>query len=351
MSHRAVRLDVEEFIAARADGLLRTAYLLTGDRDRAEDLLDAALARAWESWERSELAPEPAVRTALVRLHVTRWSGRRGTDRGLAARQPARPAWAGLARLTRRQRAVLVLCRYDGVPEADAADMLARPVGSLRRLLARAERRLAVADPGALLRDLAREVRGPATAARMSHVEHRVAVHRTRRRAEAGLALLLAAVAVVVVVAALPDLGRGESTVPTTPDLITVPTLLVGRPLPATLSFQGRAYVYHRSQESVPGQPFLRVAVAPDAKPQLLVWVSPPDLAGTIVVSVDGEVVARRPAGSFEHDVLLMPRRGHLVVVLASQPDVSARLGLAIYRLGSHAASVTDHAVRTRSAG
>ena len=37
----------EEFVVARSPRLVRTAYLLTGDRDLAQDLVQTALARTW----------------------------------------------------------------------------------------------------------------------------------------------------------------------------------------------------------------------------------------------------------------------------------------------------------------
>ena len=39
--------EFNAFVAARSRHLLHTAYLLTGDRHRAEDLLQTALTRAY----------------------------------------------------------------------------------------------------------------------------------------------------------------------------------------------------------------------------------------------------------------------------------------------------------------
>ena len=41
------RTDFEEFVAARSTALWRSAYLLTGDAHKAEDLLQTALVKAW----------------------------------------------------------------------------------------------------------------------------------------------------------------------------------------------------------------------------------------------------------------------------------------------------------------
>ena len=42
-----------EFIAARGASLSRTAYLLTGDHHRAEELLQSALVRTAPHWRRA----------------------------------------------------------------------------------------------------------------------------------------------------------------------------------------------------------------------------------------------------------------------------------------------------------
>ena len=83
------------------------------------------------------------------------------------------------------------------------------------------------------------------------------------------------------------------------------PPALVGYQLPPVLRRGNLDYVYFRSQESTPGEAALRVAVAPEPWPQVLAWVTPAALDGSVQVSVDGEVAARRPAGSFDEGVLL----------------------------------------------
>ena len=54
----------EEFVAFRSTRLLRAAYQLTHDWALAEDLTQAALAKAWRAWSRlsGEADPEPYVR-------------------------------------------------------------------------------------------------------------------------------------------------------------------------------------------------------------------------------------------------------------------------------------------------
>ncbi|HYN96971.1 MAG TPA: sigma factor, partial [Pilimelia sp.] len=56
-----------EFVTARSAALLRSAWLLTGDAGRAEDLLQTVLAKAWRRWPDITRggSPEAYVRRAL----------------------------------------------------------------------------------------------------------------------------------------------------------------------------------------------------------------------------------------------------------------------------------------------
>src|SRR6476646_1943570 len=44
--------DFTAYLAARQPALLRTAYLLTGDRHQAEDVLQTSLAKLYLAWDR-----------------------------------------------------------------------------------------------------------------------------------------------------------------------------------------------------------------------------------------------------------------------------------------------------------
>jgi DNA-directed RNA polymerase specialized sigma24 family protein len=60
--------DEEEFrafVAGRSQALLSTAFLLTHDWGRAEDLLQSALVRAWLAWRRIAGSPEMYVRRVI----------------------------------------------------------------------------------------------------------------------------------------------------------------------------------------------------------------------------------------------------------------------------------------------
>ena len=67
----------EAFVHAQAPHLLRTAFLLTGDRGHAEDLLQQALERTARRWSRLAGAPEAYARVVIVNLARDRWRRRK----------------------------------------------------------------------------------------------------------------------------------------------------------------------------------------------------------------------------------------------------------------------------------
>jgi len=150
----------DEFLTARGPTLLRTAYLICGDRHQAEDLFQNAMARLLVHWPRIGADnPEAYARRILVNSTIN-WRQR------LLARErsvPAVPdsavadftaehaerdeAWRALARLPRRQRAVLVLRFYEDLTEAQAAELLGCSVGTIKSQCAKALGRLRT-EPG-----------------------------------------------------------------------------------------------------------------------------------------------------------------------------------------------------------
>ncbi|XVS61825.1 sigma factor [Actinosynnema sp. CA-299493] len=63
----------EEFARRTSPWLSRTAYLLTGDAVRAEDLLRTVLARVLRAWWRVRRAPEPYAHRILIRAYAAWW--------------------------------------------------------------------------------------------------------------------------------------------------------------------------------------------------------------------------------------------------------------------------------------
>lgn len=332
MSRRALQSDIGEFIAARSDRLLRTAYLLTGDRERAEDNLQQALSRVWSGWSRDELGPDLAARRELVR-HMDPWWRRRSSpddDELLAA----------LQRLSRRQRAALVLSEVDGLSDAELAEVLECPETIARRLTARAHE--AVGDPGLVKAlqtvTIADEPTVPAPTAvttvaqRLGHVERRVGLRRRRRRIETIASLTAASVAAIVVAVALSPSDDNDRT-PPPPDRhqVAPPPVVVGHQLPPILHITDVNYVYAQSVVSDAGDSRLRVFVAPRRLSQAVTWVTPWTLKGVVEVRVDGDLVTRAHPGPLGEGVLLTSRQPHVVVLTATKPLPGARLGVAVY--------------------
>jgi RNA polymerase sigma-70 factor (sigma-E family) len=158
-----------DFVAARYPSLVRTAYLLTGDRGHAEDLVQAALLRTFHAWRRVD-APDHAeayVRTAMIRLATRarrrRWVGEVPSadlpdhGRADASNEVAEAAVvrAALTTLPWPQRAVLVLRYFDDLTEAQVAEVLGCSVGTVK---SRASRALAALRTAGLLDPQSRDV-------------------------------------------------------------------------------------------------------------------------------------------------------------------------------------------------
>ena len=141
------------FVAARTSALVRTAYLLTGDWQRAEDLLQTALMRCYGRWSRID-DHEAYVRRTLVVTYAgwrrRRWIGETPAEMPDTLAVPDRTDAAGdrtdvvrlLATLPPRQRAVLVLRFYEDMTEAEVAHTLGIAVGTVKSQTARALDRL-----------------------------------------------------------------------------------------------------------------------------------------------------------------------------------------------------------------
>jgi RNA polymerase sigma-70 factor (sigma-E family) len=138
--------EFAEFVASSHRALLRSAYLLVGDRGQAEDVVQDALFRTYLSWDRLRAADAAYAytRTTLVRLvgrgARRRWrgelpSGRPGNERDAAAVPDADLALDvrhALAELPWGQRAALVLRYFDDLSEAETAAVLGCSVGTVK---------------------------------------------------------------------------------------------------------------------------------------------------------------------------------------------------------------------------
>ncbi|MDQ4053628.1 MAG: SigE family RNA polymerase sigma factor [Actinomycetota bacterium] len=140
----------ESFVSARGDALWRSAWLLTGDVGRAEDLVQTALAKSWPAWSRigDPGGFEAYVRRVLFTTYATwwrrRWNGERPTfqlpERPAPAPDPdlRRDLITALAALPRGQRAVVVLRYFEDRSERETADLLGVSAGTVKSQTARA---------------------------------------------------------------------------------------------------------------------------------------------------------------------------------------------------------------------
>jgi RNA polymerase sigma-70 factor (sigma-E family) len=132
-----------DWVASRQHRLLRTAYLITGDLHRAEDLVQDALIKVGIRWNRlRDGNPDAYVRTVLYRDNISWWRRKRESPveqvRDVAAARdedaPERRLVirAALAGLTVKQRAVLVLRFFDDFTERETAQILGISVGTVK---------------------------------------------------------------------------------------------------------------------------------------------------------------------------------------------------------------------------
>lgn len=151
---REAPADYMEFAAARSGPLFRTACLLTGDWHLAEDLVQETLAKMYGSWRRISRAQSPVAyaNTVLVRTFLSQRRRRSSTERP-SGRLPetAGPAedaelrialLDGLARMTAKDRAVLVLRYWEDRSVEETSQVLQLSPGAVRIQSMRALQRL-----------------------------------------------------------------------------------------------------------------------------------------------------------------------------------------------------------------
>ena len=150
------RSRFEEFAAAHGDALVKLAYAICGDRGRAEDAGQEALARVYQRWSRLD---DPLAYARRIAVNATRDGWRRSVreDRlhDEIARLPAPDPDDPQERLVERgalmdaldglphgQRAVIVLRYASQLTEAETAATLNVSIGTVKSQTARALARL-----------------------------------------------------------------------------------------------------------------------------------------------------------------------------------------------------------------
>ncbi len=141
------RAAFAEFAAARSRSLHRAAYLMVGDPQLAQDLVQEALTKTYVAWPRlrdprnAEAYCRKAITTtALTWFRRKGWNNERptetlpegilgGHDAGVADRAEL---WRALQALPPRQRAALVLRYFDDLTEAQTADAMGCAVGTVK---------------------------------------------------------------------------------------------------------------------------------------------------------------------------------------------------------------------------
>jgi RNA polymerase sigma-70 factor (sigma-E family) len=135
-----------DYVTARIPALRRLAYLLAGDEHRADDLVQQTITTLFVKWHRAKNADhiDRYVRTMLVRTFLDErrlaWARVRlfrdtpepapvEAGGGVEDRQVVR---AALARVPRRQQAVLVLRFFYDLPVDEVAGMLGCSAGTVK---------------------------------------------------------------------------------------------------------------------------------------------------------------------------------------------------------------------------
>lgn len=147
-----------DYVTSRSGSLLRMAYLLTRNLADAEDLVQAALAKAYQAWDRIEdrNALDGYVRRVMVNTHISWWRRRR-VEEYPTDEIPDQPAddhhgdselsdalSRALDRLPSRMRAAVVLRYYEDMTEAEVAQALGVSQGTVKSTVSRAVAKLRI---------------------------------------------------------------------------------------------------------------------------------------------------------------------------------------------------------------
>ena len=142
----AVQHSFEDFFELEQERLLRLLWMVTGSLQEAEDIVQDAFLRVWERWHNvsSMESPTGYLHHAAMNIFRNRYRRARlglrkviGTDPPIDAFDSAEDrisVSSALARLTRKQRAALVLTEMLGYPADDAGRMLGIRGSTVRSL-------------------------------------------------------------------------------------------------------------------------------------------------------------------------------------------------------------------------
>jgi RNA polymerase sigma-70 factor (sigma-E family) len=147
-----------DYVTSRSASLLRMAYVLTRNQADAEDLVQVALAKTYQAWDRIEdrKALDGYVRRAMVNTHISWWRrphleeyptddvpDRAVTDHA-GDSELADALQRALDRLPSRMRAAVVLRYYEDMTEAEVAAALGISQGTVKSTVSRAVAKLRI---------------------------------------------------------------------------------------------------------------------------------------------------------------------------------------------------------------
>jgi RNA polymerase sigma-70 factor (sigma-E family) len=136
-----------EFVAARSRALRGASFVIVGDHQLAQDLLQEALVKVYVAWPRlrDQSNAEAYVRRIIVTTAIS-WRRRRSFYERPVDRMPetsttddserlttADALWEHLRQLPTRQRAALFLRYHEALSEAETAQLMGCSVGSVKR--------------------------------------------------------------------------------------------------------------------------------------------------------------------------------------------------------------------------
>lgn len=144
--------DFADFVRARSDSLHRVAYLMTGNREQAQDAVQTALTRIYVAWPRRagwgdrDAYARRVVTNVILSSVRRRWWGEKPTgelpetpsEDGSAVVAERDALRRALLSLPVRQRTAVVLRHYMDLSEADTAAAMDCAVGTVKSLTSRA---------------------------------------------------------------------------------------------------------------------------------------------------------------------------------------------------------------------
>jgi RNA polymerase sigma-70 factor, ECF subfamily len=144
------------FYDAEASRVVRTVALVVRDAALAEDAVAEAFARAWARWGQVRTHDRPAAWVTRVALNECNSRFRRRRVERRKAQAIARPehthdpeppaghVWAAVARLPQQERTLIALRYVADLPQAQIAEVLGVPRGTVASGLNRGRRRLGI---------------------------------------------------------------------------------------------------------------------------------------------------------------------------------------------------------------